>query len=184
MILIQDKRGINSAFDRIVDHDSDQMCFENHWIQVAAESKGCRSQFQDDMTLAAAFLYSQSTLYFNMTKLYLSVSKVYDIRTSTSDFSYFSECLTCFFLGIGLARIRMWQCWQWWQCWQFCQFWQWKQCWQCLQRYGRKRQISKPVAACCTKSSPCTPFFGQRLPAGICQLLVFAWIANLYFHIF
>ena len=55
------------------------MCFENHWIQVAAESKGCRSQFQDDMTLAAAFLYSQSTLYFNMTKLYLSVSKVYDI---------------------------------------------------------------------------------------------------------
>ena len=149
------------------------MCFENHWIQVAAESKGCRSQFQDDMTLAAAFLYSQSTLYFNMTKLYLSVSKVYDILP-------LPICPT----SQNVLPIRMWQCWQWWQCWQFCQFWQWKQCWQCLQRYGRKRQISKPVAACCTKSSPCTPFFGQRLPAGICQLLVFAWIANLYFHIF
>ena len=106
MILIQDKRGINSAFDRIVDHDSDQMCFENHWIQVAAESKGCRSQFQDDMTLAAAFLYSQSTLYFNMTKLYLSVSKVYDILPLPI-FPSPQNVLPVFYLGIGLARIRM-----------------------------------------------------------------------------
>ena len=59
---------LNSAFDKIVDHDSDQVCFENHWIQVAAESIGCRCQFQDDMTPIAVFLYSQSTLYFNMTK--------------------------------------------------------------------------------------------------------------------